>query len=209
MSVAICYASQELIEEWLGGGWIESALTHVQKLLQVLIQVLEDQGQLSLGVDHITKPHNVGMLQFLQKRNLSDCCARNALILCFQPDCFQCVDFASWILRLVDNTVGALTHLLDLLVLLHAPHSPRLQVQGCLKQNVCGGVGSSVMQCDAVWPIAAVQISKLKTHNSDTHHNNHNINSYHNYISSVSSHQHNVKTPSLHLNNLPHLDDRR
>mmetsp|Transcript_19614 Transcript_19614/g.42331 ORF Transcript_19614/g.42331 Transcript_19614/m.42331 type:complete len:213 (-) Transcript_19614:268-906(-) len=80
--VAKLDAAQQLVERRLDHAGLEPVL-RVQKLLQVLVQVLEDERQLLLRVDHVVQPDNVWVLQLLQDGDLANGSTRNALILCF------------------------------------------------------------------------------------------------------------------------------
>eukprot|EP01043_Picozoa_sp_COSAG02_P028576 COSAG02_NODE_1738_length_11131_cov_5.714104_1_plen_218_part_00 len=67
-------------------------------------------------------PHDVGVLQLFEQRDLADRCAGHALILALEPDLLQRDDVARLpVLGLVDHAVGPLADLLELLVRLHLP----------------------------------------------------------------------------------------
>lgn len=63
------------------------------------------------------------MVELLEQRNLADGRARDAFLLAFEPDAFQGDNLASLlILRLPNDTVGALAELGDALVFVQGRH---------------------------------------------------------------------------------------
>ena len=98
----------------------ESIGSHVQKLLEVLVEELENKRELLVSMQNIDQSNNVGMLQLLQKSNLSDGRTWNTFVLRFKSDCFQSIDFTCVdVLGFVDHTVSTLTDLLKLFVLVN------------------------------------------------------------------------------------------
>ena len=98
----------------------EGSLGLVQQLLEVLVEELEDQGELLVGVEHIDQPHDVGVLQLFQQRNLPNGSTWNSLILRLKSDGLEGVDLSRVdVPGLVDDSVGSFTHLLELLVLVN------------------------------------------------------------------------------------------
>lgn len=55
MVVAVGDPSEQLVEEALEDVGLQPSLTNVEVLLQVLVQVLEHQGQLPLRVHHVVQ----------------------------------------------------------------------------------------------------------------------------------------------------------
>src|SRR3989338_3809265 len=87
--VAEGHALEELPEEGFDGGARDVAAERVDVLFQVLVEVLEDQGQLLLGVDHVVQSDDVGVLELLEKRDLTDRGARDSFVLTLQTDALQ------------------------------------------------------------------------------------------------------------------------
>jgi hypothetical protein len=99
---------------------IKWLLAVVEQLLQILIEILEDQGQLSVRVQYIDEAHDVWVLEFLEKGYFTDGCRRDSLVLRLETNLLQRVYLIGvGVSRLVDNTVGSLTDNLDLLILIN------------------------------------------------------------------------------------------
>eukprot|EP00669_Euglena_mutabilis_P008397 TRINITY_DN3463_c0_g1_i1.p3 TRINITY_DN3463_c0_g1~~TRINITY_DN3463_c0_g1_i1.p3 ORF type:complete len:160 (+),score=37.10 TRINITY_DN3463_c0_g1_i1:977-1456(+) len=110
--VAVLDALEELLEEMPHRLGVEVPAVQVQELLEVLVRVLEHEGELLLVVDDVQKLHNVGVLQLLQQRDLPDGRAWNALLLAVQGDAFEGDQLpAGAVLRLEHHPVGPLSDL--------------------------------------------------------------------------------------------------
>lgn len=79
-------------------------------LLQVQVEELKDQVEfVAIGVDDVVEVDDVRIIHFLEKGDLANGSARDALVLGFQADLLQC-DHTVWmgqIASLVDDTVRA------------------------------------------------------------------------------------------------------
>lgn len=119
----------------------DDAVVLIHVLLEIEIAKLEHERKLLLRVDNIkeaacgkageqdeitnendraTLPHDVRVLELFQKTDLSDGGARHTLIFGIEPNPLEGHDLACFsVLRLVHDTVGALSQLVDLHVFLH------------------------------------------------------------------------------------------
>ena len=59
-------------------------------LLQIHVQILEDEVELvAVGVDDVEEAHDVGVVHFLEKRDLANGSGRDTLILGFETDLLE------------------------------------------------------------------------------------------------------------------------
>jgi hypothetical protein len=87
-------------------------------LLQVQVEELEHEVQLGVGVDDVLEPHDVGVLELFQEGDLPDGRRGHPFLLLLEPDFLEGDRRARCaVAGLVDDAVGALADLLDLLVL--------------------------------------------------------------------------------------------
>jgi hypothetical protein len=97
-----------LVEVGLDEHAIEWSLGGVHVFLEVLVQELEDQVQLAVGLDAVQEVHHVVVLQGFQQRDLTECGTWDALVFEFQANSLQCHDLLRLaIARLVHDTVRA------------------------------------------------------------------------------------------------------
>lgn len=100
----------------------EGVLVLIEELLEVLFDVLEDEVEFLLGglVDDLLQSHDVGVrLQFLQDADLPHGCGGHTLILVLQLDLLEGHHLLGDVVSgLVDDSIGALSDLLQLLILL-------------------------------------------------------------------------------------------
>ena len=90
----------------------------VHVLLQVQVEELEHEVQLGVGVDDVLEPHDVGVLELFQEGDLPDGRRGHPFLLLLEPDFLEGDRRARRaVAGLVDDAVGALADLLDLLVL--------------------------------------------------------------------------------------------
>ena len=57
--------------------------------LEVLVEVFEDHEKFRVGVDNVQEGNDVGVVKFFEERDLSDGCARNALVVSLKPNLLQ------------------------------------------------------------------------------------------------------------------------
>jgi hypothetical protein len=80
-------------------------------LLQIHIQVLEDEVELvSVGVDDVEQAHDVGVVHFLEERDLADGSRGNTFILSFEANLLErdnTLIGSAQVEGLVNNTVRA------------------------------------------------------------------------------------------------------
>jgi hypothetical protein len=115
--VTFACAVEQLVEEGLDVSVGHAIKTRgVNQTFEVLVQELEDEGQIFIGVDHIDEPDDVWVLEFLEERDLSDGCAGDALVCALESDLLHGVDVAFSIAGLVDDSVGAFANHLELFV---------------------------------------------------------------------------------------------
>mmetsp|Transcript_29447 Transcript_29447/g.80815 ORF Transcript_29447/g.80815 Transcript_29447/m.80815 type:complete len:353 (+) Transcript_29447:448-1506(+) len=115
-------AEQQLAQQHLQVqvGQASVAVRLVEHLLQVLVEILEDERQLLLGVDNVVKADDVGVLQLLEDGYLTDRRRRDALVLRLEANLLERDEVTrKAVLCLVHDAISALTNLLDLLILLH------------------------------------------------------------------------------------------
>ena len=115
-----------MISEALSLPWWQglSFLLHI--FLEVELQVLENQVELLLAEEHLSKLNNVRVLQVLQQRNLTDSCTRNAVIFFLESNFLDCHSFIGFqVPRLINDAISALAELLQLLVLVQIAHRLR------------------------------------------------------------------------------------
>ena len=61
----------------------------VHMFLEVLVEVFEDHEKFRVGMDNVQEGNDVGVVKFFEERDLSDGCARNALVVSLKPNLFQ------------------------------------------------------------------------------------------------------------------------
>lgn len=71
---------KDLPNDRLGVGERQRLTLLVQVLLHVQIKIFEHQVELVFSVNDVNKVYDAGMIQFFQKRHLSDCGTRDALV---------------------------------------------------------------------------------------------------------------------------------
>ena len=71
---------KDLPNDRFGVGERQRVAFLVQVLFHVQIKILEHQVELVFSVNDVNKVYDAGMIQFFQKRHLSDCGTWNALI---------------------------------------------------------------------------------------------------------------------------------
>jgi len=80
-------------------------------LLQIHVQVLEDEVKLvAVGVDNVEEAHDVGVVHFLEKRDLTDGSGRDTFIFGFEADLLEgdnTLIGSAQVEGFVDNTVRA------------------------------------------------------------------------------------------------------
>lgn len=80
-------------------------------LLQIHVQVLEDEVELvAVGVDDVEEAHDVGVVHFLEKRDLANGSGRNTFIFGFKTDLLEgdnALVGSAQVEGFVDNTVRA------------------------------------------------------------------------------------------------------
>ena len=80
-------------------------------LLQIHVQVLEDEVELvAVGVDDVEEAHDVGVVHFLEKRDLTDGSGRDTFIFGFEADLLESNNALigrAQVEGFVDNTVRA------------------------------------------------------------------------------------------------------
>src|SRR5437764_747747 len=115
--MAVSHTAQELIQERFHDSTFESTLAYIQVFFQILVEVLKHKGEFALGVHNIKQPNNVRMLQLFEQGYLADRRGRDSLILCLQADLLKSDNLTRHlVLRLVHDTICALTNLFELLV---------------------------------------------------------------------------------------------
>ena len=108
---------------------VERLLAAVEELLEVLVEVLEDEREFAVGVEHVDEADDVGVLELLEQGDLADGRRRDALVLRLQPDLLQRVDLVCIsVTRLVDDTISTFANDLNFFVLINF----RLHVSLCL-----------------------------------------------------------------------------
>lgn len=118
MSVAVGRSLQDLVSELFHGLWRQGATDLPHVLLEVIFAVFKDEIQVVLLINYFLELNDIRMLDALEQRDLADGCARHAVVLLLQLDLFECHDFVGLhVLGLVDHTIGTLTELVQLLVL--------------------------------------------------------------------------------------------
>ena len=96
-------------------------VTSVKQFLQVLVQVLKNQGQLLVGVQNIFKMYDVWMLEFFQESDLADGRTRNSFLFTLKSDLLECIDLTCLgVSCLVHYSIGALSYQVQFLILLHS-----------------------------------------------------------------------------------------
>lgn len=66
----------------------------VHELLEVVLQILKDKHQLSIGMDDLSKIDDVRVIEFFEDGDFSDGGGWNAFFLGLEPDLFEGVDLA-------------------------------------------------------------------------------------------------------------------
>ena len=81
--VVKCDTFDQLVQKTAYCVLVQTTVADVQVFLQILVQVLEDQGKLLLGVDDVAQSNNIFMLQLLEQGDLPYRRARNPFIFRF------------------------------------------------------------------------------------------------------------------------------
>ena len=84
--VAEAHAREQLEEQCLDGLCVERLRLCVEVLFEVEVKVLEDEGELLLGVDDVVQAHDIRVLQLLEDGDLADRRRWDALVLRLEPD---------------------------------------------------------------------------------------------------------------------------
>jgi hypothetical protein len=84
---------------------------------EVAVDIFEHQVEFVLPRDYFFHAHYVGVVQFLQQRDLADGSGGDAFVLMVQSDFLDCHDFVGdFISGFIDNAIGAFTDFVDALV---------------------------------------------------------------------------------------------
>lgn len=87
------HVSLTSVHDALRQGLATTALADRQSLhvfLQIHVQVLEDEVELvAVGVDNVEEAHDVGVVHFLEKRDLTDGSGRDTFIFGFETDLLE------------------------------------------------------------------------------------------------------------------------
>jgi len=120
VSVALLDAVQQLVQVFLNLHVFQST-AGVKQLFQILVEVLENQSELLVSVQHVNQSHDVRVLQLFQQSDFTDSCGWDAFLFGLKSDLFESVDLACFrVLCLIDDTIGTLSDHVDLVVLFDA-----------------------------------------------------------------------------------------
>ena len=117
-----------------------SAGARVHVVLQVLVEELEGEEELRVDVDDVVERDDVRVAQLLEEADLADRRGGHALLLVREADLLQREDAVRpHVAHLVDDAVGALAHLLHLLVLLNGARTCVGEASGYTGRKLADG----------------------------------------------------------------------